>query len=100
MPHPPRGTTIDRLAVYIPTDRRQALAAGVVALLSDDRLRSQLGENAARDARRRFDLNLQAETYVHWYQEIIARWDPSASEHRQANIAISRGTSHALSKPG
>jgi glycosyltransferase involved in cell wall biosynthesis len=51
----------------------ECLAAVVMALLSNERLCSQLGQNAARDARQRFDLNLQVETYVDWYKEIIAR---------------------------
>jgi glycosyltransferase involved in cell wall biosynthesis len=49
----------------------EAMAETIVALLTDDALRRRLGENAARDARERFDLWRQVETYLKWYKELI-----------------------------
>jgi glycosyltransferase involved in cell wall biosynthesis len=59
--------------VLLPPGDVKAMAAGIVALLTDDALRSQLGTNAARDARERFDLNRLVEAYLRWYQEIVQR---------------------------
>lgn len=50
------------------------MAKAVRSLLEQEGLRHQLGENAAVDARQRFDLNRQIEDYLAWYQEIINRW--------------------------
>jgi len=47
-----------------------ATAEAVVTLLKDKELRQRLGENAARDARKRFDLNKQVEAYLAWYGEL------------------------------
>jgi glycosyltransferase involved in cell wall biosynthesis len=41
-------------------------------LLEDEHLRRRLGENAAADARKRFDLNKQVEAYLAWYQELAS----------------------------
>ncbi|MEM4216736.1 MAG: glycosyltransferase [Candidatus Methanomethylicaceae archaeon] len=48
------------------------MAEAIVALLADDALRMQLGRNAAEDAQKRFDLSRQVETYLSWYEEILA----------------------------
>jgi hypothetical protein len=39
----------------------------------NDALRAQMGVTAAETASRLFDLRLQAETYLDWYQQIIER---------------------------
>jgi glycosyltransferase involved in cell wall biosynthesis len=52
----------------------KAMAEAIITLLTDDALRMRLGRNAAEDARRRFDLNRQAEAYLGWYQELVANW--------------------------
>ena len=33
----------------------------------------RLGQNAATDARQRFDLKCQVKTYLEWYQQVINR---------------------------
>jgi glycosyltransferase involved in cell wall biosynthesis len=50
----------------------EGMAEGIVALLTDDALRSQLGENAAHDARERFDPNRQVGEYLSWYYQILS----------------------------
>jgi hypothetical protein len=42
-----------------------------VQLLMNDALRAQMGVAAAETAARLFDLRVQAETYLNWYQQII-----------------------------
>ena len=49
---------------------RMAMAA--VAVLTDEELRLQLSANAFRDARLRFDLRIQNELYLDWYEELMA----------------------------
>ena len=58
--------------VLVPPGDAGAMATGIVALLTDDALRRQLGENAARDAQERFDLNRQAGEYLSWYYQILS----------------------------
>jgi glycosyltransferase involved in cell wall biosynthesis len=48
-----------------------ALAAAIVALGMDPNLRRRLGENGARDARRRFDRDVQVTTYLEWFYHIL-----------------------------
>jgi glycosyltransferase involved in cell wall biosynthesis len=50
-----------------------ALAERLTRLLSDAELRARMGAEAAQAARRRFDLNRQADAYLDWYQELVER---------------------------
>lgn len=52
----------------------EAMAARIEQLLKDEALRQQMGQRAAEDARRRFDLNRQTDDFLDWYQEVIADW--------------------------
>lgn len=47
-----------------------AMAEAIGALLTDEELRQKISENAARNARKRFDLNRQVEAYLNWYAEL------------------------------
>ena len=49
----------------------EAMAASVVALLTEDGLRDSLGNNAARDARQRFGVERQVDAYLSWYHDIV-----------------------------
>jgi glycosyltransferase involved in cell wall biosynthesis len=48
----------------------EGMANAVTRLLTDDGLRQTLGENAARDARNRFDLERSVDDYLSWYEEL------------------------------
>ena len=52
----------------------EGMAVRIEMLLRDEELRRQLAENAAGDARRRFDLDRQAGEYLEWYEEIVGAW--------------------------
>jgi glycosyltransferase involved in cell wall biosynthesis len=47
------------------------IAIGIERLLDDESLRHHLGENAAKDARQRFDLKREVDDFLRWYQEIL-----------------------------
>jgi glycosyltransferase involved in cell wall biosynthesis len=49
------------------------LAERLTRLLSDASLREHVGAQGAEDARRRFDLNGQADAYLDWYEEALRR---------------------------
>jgi glycosyltransferase involved in cell wall biosynthesis len=49
----------------------EAMAAGILKILTDDALHRQLSRNAAIDARDRFDLQRQVNDYLEWYDEIL-----------------------------
>jgi glycosyltransferase involved in cell wall biosynthesis len=51
-----------------------AMAARIDQLLKDDALSHEMGQQAATDARRRFDLNRQTNDFLDWYQEVITDW--------------------------
>ncbi len=57
--------------ILVPSGDAQAMAASIERLLIDDPLRLCLGENAASDAAKRFDLKTQADRYLDWYQHIV-----------------------------
>ena len=57
--------------VLVPGGDAQAMAVGIEQLLSDNSLRHRLGENAALDAAKRFDLQGQADGFLAWYREIV-----------------------------
>jgi len=54
-----------------PAGDAQALARRIMEFLSDDVRRKNMGIAAGKVARRRFDLQLQADAYLAWYQTII-----------------------------
>jgi glycosyltransferase involved in cell wall biosynthesis len=47
------------------------MAIGIERLLDDDSLRHRLSENAAKDARQRFDLQRQVDSYLDWYKKLL-----------------------------
>ena len=49
----------------------EGMAISITGLLSDATLRSRLGENAAKDAQKRFDLGHQVNEYLNWYCSIL-----------------------------
>ena len=49
-----------------PPGDAEAMAGRVVGLLEDEELRQRVGEQAAEDARNRFDLERQAQENLHW----------------------------------
>jgi glycosyltransferase involved in cell wall biosynthesis len=60
----------------------EAMAEGALRLLDEPALRHGLGENAARDALSRFDVEDQVQAYLDWYEEILA-----VVEQREAGVA-------------
>ena len=67
----------DPTGILVPPRDGASMAEGIDRLLEDEGLRRRLGENAARDARGRFDLAGQAQAYLDWYEEIRERFPPS-----------------------
>jgi glycosyltransferase involved in cell wall biosynthesis len=62
-----------RTGLLVPPGDAAALAERIARLLGDNDLRARLGEQAAADARDRFDLNRQADTYLDWYRDLVER---------------------------
>jgi glycosyltransferase involved in cell wall biosynthesis len=58
-----------------PPGDAEAMAEAIQYLLEHDEIRRKLSENAARDARERFDLQRQVDEYLDWYQEIFSVWN-------------------------
>jgi glycosyltransferase involved in cell wall biosynthesis len=69
----------------VPHADAAAMAAAIVALLTDGALRSRLGRNAARIAAERFDAERQCDAYIDWYRAILdQRAHPAVSADRHA----------------
>lgn len=59
--------------ILVPQKDPDSMAEAILYLLNNEKLLTQLGENAADDARKRFDLEKQVRTYLEWYEDIIAK---------------------------
>ncbi len=70
-PHDTAMTPGDATGALTPLGDVRGMAFAIELLLKDGCLRQRLGENAARDARRRFDLGRQADAYLEWYRELL-----------------------------
>ncbi len=60
--------------VLVAAGDARGMAAAAAALLLDDDTRAALSANAVRDAAQRFDLDLQLDTTIAWYRDILADW--------------------------
>jgi glycosyltransferase involved in cell wall biosynthesis len=59
--------------IIVPPGDAQAMAVGIEKLLTNEFLRQRLSENAAADAKERFDLRRQVDDYLAWYKELLQR---------------------------
>lgn len=59
----------------------EAMGTAIESLLNDDVLRGHLGDNAARDARVRFDLRRHANDYLDWYRSILDAVPQTVANH-------------------
>jgi glycosyltransferase involved in cell wall biosynthesis len=57
--------------ILVPSGDPKAMAEAAIYLLDNPDICQNLGQNAAIDAIRRFDLEKQAEAYFEWYEEIL-----------------------------
>jgi len=58
--------------LLVPKGDIEAMTKAIIILLTNDEFIQKLRYNAIEDAKRRFDLNHQAEEYLRWYKEIIS----------------------------
>lgn len=72
----------DATGILVPQGDADALASAIERLLNDAELRSRLGENAAADAGRRFDLTRHVADYMEWYRDLVDR--TASTERSQA----------------
>ena len=89
-----RHSVDDATGLLISPADAEGMAEAIERLLRDDLLCRRLGENAAQDARSRFDLESQANTYLKWYQELTA---PTFSRISQSSWGASEPTEEAPS---
>ncbi len=62
--------------LLVPPAAPGLLALALHRLAQDEALRQRMGENAALDAKRRFDLTRQIDDYLGWYEDVLARYVP------------------------
>ena len=68
----PKYNAHEATGVLVPIGDAEALTAAIMRLLTDEQVRHQMGDNAARDARARFDLEKQVDDYLAWYRQILS----------------------------
>ena len=56
--------------LLVPPAGVEEMARGIERLLEADLLHRRMSENAAKDARERFDLERQVDDYLEWYEEL------------------------------
>jgi len=69
---PPAAGPNAATGVLVPLGDASAMSSAVSRLLEDSGLRRRLGDNAAVDARRRFDLKREARDYLDWYASVCS----------------------------
>jgi glycosyltransferase involved in cell wall biosynthesis len=57
--------------ILAPPGDANGMTFGIERLLNDDALSRRISENAAQDARERFDLQRQVNQYLEWYRELL-----------------------------
>ncbi|MBF0216052.1 MAG: glycosyltransferase [Candidatus Omnitrophica bacterium] len=60
--------------ILVPRGDSAKMSEAIAKLLKERDLNTMLGQNAAKDACQRFDLNNQCSKYHKWYEEILADW--------------------------
>ena len=71
----------------VPPGDAEMMASRIEQLLSDDELRREMGAQAAKAARSRFNLEQQVSKYLDWYQEILEDWQIRKDEnHALSNL--------------
>ncbi|MDP3427040.1 MAG: glycosyltransferase, partial [Humidesulfovibrio sp.] len=59
--------------VLVPLAAPNSLAHVLQRLVQDAPMRQRMGENAATDAKRRFDVRRQVDDYIGWYDDVLAK---------------------------
>jgi len=75
--------------MLVPPKDAEGMAISIERLLNDDCLRRRMGDNAARDAQERFDLQRQVDDYLAWYRDLLR----DAVPHQETVMAASHNTS-------
>ncbi len=65
-----------------PAGDAQALASRIIKLLSDDISRKYMSIEAAKDALSRFDLQMQVDAYLEWYQTLVCQLECLSSREK------------------
>ena len=58
----------------VPPKDAEMMASRIEQLLSNDELRKEMGTQAVKSARSRFDIEQQVSKYLDWYKEILVTW--------------------------
>jgi len=91
------GTTSNRYGkdratgVLVPPGDVEQMTVAIIQLLTIDSLRHQMAENAARDARERFDLVHQADDYLGWYGQLVEEFAPNSQKSNPSGASVSPG---------
>ena len=77
----------ERTGDLVPVSDDRSLAAAIVRQLGDASRRRLMGEQAAAEARRRFDARTMAREYLAWYEEICATSGSAVDQSLGRNLS-------------
>jgi glycosyltransferase involved in cell wall biosynthesis len=85
----PRHDAAEATGVLVAQGDADGMARSVVMLHDHAELYRRVADNAANDARQRFDLNRQCDAYLEWYDTILERWGTNEykSNHPMVGVA-------------
>lgn len=72
----PTAAIGEATGILVPPGDAAGMASAVDFLLRDEALQHRLGDNAASEARRRFDLRREADDYLDWYRTCVSSGKP------------------------
>jgi glycosyltransferase involved in cell wall biosynthesis len=69
--------------ILVPSGDPRVMAEAIIYLLDNPNICQKLGQNAARDAIQRFDLEKHAEAYLEWYREILMQRNATVASNQK-----------------
>jgi glycosyltransferase involved in cell wall biosynthesis len=81
----PEQIVPDRTGELVPAEDVELLTAAIVRMLDDAPRRRAMGEQAAAEARRRYDARQMAREYLSWYAEVRSVDGPSGDQSGDRN---------------
>jgi glycosyltransferase involved in cell wall biosynthesis len=82
----PEQVKDDVTGLLVPPGDVEAMTEAIIILLTDETLRTRMGNDAGQDAQKRFGLSRQVDAYLEWYNAILERQIIERSNFQPANL--------------
>lgn len=81
----PEQIVPDRTGALVPAEDVESMAAAIIGLLGDASRRRAMGEQAAAEARRRYDARQMVREYLEWYARVRSVRSPVGGQSEDRN---------------